>query len=538
MNPATLARSLRPLLALLILLLIAGCDDSSLTRVDTGSDALSSVAGKKGTSAACLNRANNTIEKLIACVTLDGVRTHQAALQAIADANGGSRAAGSPGFDASVDYVVERLESAGYDVILQSFDFEFIPPSVLQQTAPIQATYETGRFTGSGDGTIDGQVIAVDLALGTAEWPTDPAFSTSGCEANDFAGLDFSGPADIALIQRGACLFSTKAANAEAAGAEAVILFNQGDNPNREGLIVGNAATLPGGSPSNLQIPVVGASFFQGIALAVIGAQAYIQVDPMEIRTNENILAELPGRNGQNVIVVGGYLDTVPDGPGINDNGSGSAAILETALHMAKVQPWNTVRFAWWGASELNLIGSDAYVSGLTQQELDAIALYLDFSIIGSPNYVRFVLDGDGSDSPVPAGAYGAASIEKFFQDFYADRGLASEVYPLFSLGVSNYAAFYESDIPIGGVTTGGFEIKTPEQSAIYGGVAGEQLDPCIHLACDTYDNVSLAVLDLNSDAVAASTLTYAMSTDLVNGTRGKGNFKYKPSQDDNAPTE
>jgi hypothetical protein len=223
---------------------------------------------------ACDNRVNNTFEKLLECVTLEGVRTHQAALQAIADANGGTRAAGTPGYADSADYVAETLVAAGYDVTLQPFEFTYIPPSTLMQTAPITATYETGQFTGSGAGTVAGPVIAVDLALGNSDWPADPSTATSGCEASDFAGLDFSGPSDIALIQRGACFFSTKAANAEAAGAEAVIILNQGNSPDRLGLIVGTAAAFPDGSPSNLTIPVVGASFAQGIALSQAGAEA------------------------------------------------------------------------------------------------------------------------------------------------------------------------------------------------------------------------------------------------------------------------
>jgi hypothetical protein len=168
---------------------------------------------------ACDVRVNNTVDKLLECVGIEGVRTHQAAFQAIADANGGTRAAGTPGYDASVAYVKDTLEAAGYEVELDGFDFTFVPPATLIQTAPVNAEYETGAFSGSGFGTLEGNVIPVDLALGNADWPADPSTSTSGCEASDFAGLDFSGPVDISLIQRGTGCFSTKAANAEASGA-------------------------------------------------------------------------------------------------------------------------------------------------------------------------------------------------------------------------------------------------------------------------------------------------------------------------------
>lgn len=145
----------------------------------------------------CDNRTNNTYDKLLECVRVEGVREHQAAFQAAADANGGTRAAGTQGYTDSVDYVVEQLEAAGWDVELNEFPFTFTPLGELDQLTPISASYETGSFSGTGFGLVTGQVIPVDLAL------APPQASTSGCEATDFSGLDFSGPADIALIQRG-----------------------------------------------------------------------------------------------------------------------------------------------------------------------------------------------------------------------------------------------------------------------------------------------------------------------------------------------
>jgi Zn-dependent M28 family amino/carboxypeptidase len=474
---------------------------------------------------ACDDRVNNTLEKLLECVTLDGVRAHQAAFQAAADANGGTRAAGTPGYDASVAYVVDTLEAAGYEVELDGFPFTFVPPATLEQLAPISAAYETGAFTGSGYGELTGSVVPVDLALGSGAWPADPATSTSGCEASDFAGLDFSGSSDVALVQRGACFFSVKAANAEAAGAEAVIILNQGDSPTRTGLIVGNASTLPDGSPSNLTVPVVGAAFADGVAMSQSGSTVYIDVDPPVETTQYNVIAELPGHNDDNVVMVGGHLDSVQRGPGVQDNGSGSAAVLEVAVQMAKVKPRNTVRFAWWGAEESGLVGSTAYVGGLDDDERDRIALYLNFDMIGSPNHVFFIYDGDDSDGVgAGPGPDGSAQIEQVFEQYYDQRGvpyLGTD----FS-GRSDYGPFIAAGIPAGGLFTGAEGIKTPEQAAVWGGSAGDQYDPCYHLACDTFDNISLHALDVNSDAVAHATLQFAMNTEIVNGVKGKGNFK------------
>jgi Zn-dependent M28 family amino/carboxypeptidase len=466
----------------------------------------------------CDKRSNNTTMKLLECVTVDGVREHQAAFQAIADANGGIRTSGTPGYDQSVDYVAERMTAAGYDVTVQPFEFNaFIQtgPSTLEQitTAPTVYTegsdYQLMDQTDAGD--VTGPVTGVDLAL------ADPSLSTSGCEAADFAGFPAG---DIALIQRGACSFQLKAENAAAAGAIGVIIFNQGNAPDREGLINGTlGATYSGG------IPVVFATFPRGVEWAgTAGLEMHIVVDVIRgLTTTYNVLGETPGGDPENVVMVGAHLDSVNEGPGIQDNGSGSAAILEVAEQMAKVKPRNKVRFAWWGAEESGLVGSDFYVFGLPDEEREKIALYLNFDMIGSPNYVRFIYDGDGSAFGLQ-GPPGSAAIEAFFQDFYGARGLAYEETEISFR--SDYAGFFDSGIPFGGLFTGAEGIKTPEQASLYGGTAGDQYDPCYHLACDTFDNISLEVLDLNADAVAASVLQYAMNTEAVNGLKGKGNFK------------
>ena len=501
-----------PALAMLAFAAIAvagGCDSSS------GSNASTDPNVPAG-SGACDERVNDTQQYLLDCVTLDNVRQHQLALQAVADANGGNRQAGTSGYDASVEYIVGALEAAGYTPELNEFDFTFLPPSTLAQTFPTMTDHETGTFTGSGFGTVDGPVIPVDLNL------DDPASSTSGCELPDFTGLDFSGPNDIALIQRGSCFFSVKAANAQLVGAEAVVIMNQG-TPGRTELIVASVATLPDGSPSDVTIPVVGASFVSGTSLAQTGSEALVNA-PVPIETTQvNVLAELPGTNPDNVVMVGGHLDSVSSGPGVQDNGSGSAAILETAVQMSNVTPRNTVRFAWWGAEESGLVGSISYVDNLSPDDRDRIALYLNFDMIGSPNHVFFIYDGDDSDGvgagPGPAGS---AEIEALFEDYYTQVGvpyLGTD----FS-GRSDYGPFIFYGIPAGGLFTGADGVKTPDQAALWGGTAGEQYDPCYHLACDTFDNVNLSALEVNSGAVAYATLHYAMSTGPISaqGTAGK----------------
>jgi hypothetical protein len=484
-------------------------------------------SGASAQGIACENRANNSYEKLLGCVTVEGVREHQAAFQAIADASTdpvypGTRAAGTEGYAESVEYVAGLLRDAGYEVTLDPVEITFNFPAVLRQLTPVAADYETGVFTGSGSGAVEGQVIPVDINL------TGDRASTSGCEAADFAGIDWSGDADIALVQRGTCFFGTKAFYAEQAGAEAVIIFNQGNTPDREALIVADATSvdepIPGApGPVTHGIPVVGASFADGAALAQPGSTAFIEVLPAETRTDFNVIAEKEGKNDANVVMAGAHLDSVIEGPGINDNGSGSAALLETALMMANVKPENTVRFAWWAGEEQGLVGSADYVEGLSQAERDRIAVYLNYDMVGSPNYIFMVYDADESTFPAPEGVTippGSTAIEDLYESYYT---LIGEPYDDTAFdGRSDYEAFIGAGIPSGGLFTGAEELKSEEQAAIWGGTVGEQFDPCYHEACDTFENVNLHALEVNSDLIAFAQLTFAYSTESVNGVKGK----------------
>ena len=186
-------------------------------------------------AAKCDNRNNNTISKLTECVTADGVNEHLEAFQAIADANGGNRAANTPGYDASVDYVVDTLDCrrlAGHDRRVRLLRLQ--GPAELEQThADRRARGRTRRSPAPGTGEVTGNVIPVDLVLAS---PRDAV--TSGCEATDFAGSTSRATIDIALVQRGTCEFGVKAANAQTAGAEAVIIMNQGNTPDRCGVLI------------------------------------------------------------------------------------------------------------------------------------------------------------------------------------------------------------------------------------------------------------------------------------------------------------
>ncbi len=419
-------------------------------------------------------------------VDADGVMTHLEAFQAIATANGGTRAAGTSGYQASADYVEDLLEAAGYDVETQSFSYErpVVLSAVMEQVAPVATSYERledfFEMTYSPDGSaVNAAVTVVDVNL-----DGDRA-STSGCETEDFTGFPVG---DIALIQRGTCPFRQKAENADAAGASAVIIFNQGNDvpgDDRFGLFGGTLDPDP-----LVEVPVFSMGFDLGAELATTpGLVMTIDLETeIELIETFNVLADSATGRADRTVVVGAHLDSVPEGPGINDNGSGSAAILEVALQMADADLENRVRFAFWGGEEDGLIGSSYYVSQLSARDIKNHAVNLNFDMVGSPNFVRFVYDGDGSAFGLK-GPNGSSLVESVFNQYFASNGLATE--PTEFDGRSDYFAFINAGIPAGGLFTGAEGIKSAEQAAIFGGTAGAAYDPCYHAACDTTANLS-----------------------------------------------
>ena len=224
-----------------------------------------------------------------------------------------------------------------------------------------------------------------------------------------------------------------------------------------------------------------------------------------------NILADTGG-SAENTVVVGGHLDSVREGPGINDNASGVAAILETARWMKEsgISPANRVRFAFWGGEEDGLYGSQHYVDELSKTEKAQTAANLNVDMLASPNGVRSIHDGDGSDFG-HAGPAGSRAIEELFFRFFAENSLPAETTPFD--GGSDYDAFLEAGIPGGGLFSGDVESKTKAQVQAYGGTAGKDLDSCYHKACDTIKNTDAELLQQMSGALAYATASYATAT-------------------------
>ena len=435
------------------------------------------------------------------------------ALNTIAAEQGGNRASGFEGYGASVQYLVTQLRAYGYKPTVQRFNFvtfEELTDPVLRQVSPTAKTYTqdefaTMNYAASGD-TGDAPIVAVDLNLSA-----DPAqrITTSGCEDADFAGFPAGA---IALMQRGTCPFADKVVNAQEAGASGAIIFNQGNDPGRVDVVLGTLGeTAQDGDPAipDVTIPAVGISYAEGERLAGEASPVgHVVVDAKsDRRTSSNVLAETKGGNPDNVTIVGSHLDSVLEGPGINDNGSGSAFNLELAKQMVKqkIKPVNKVRFAWWGAEESGLVGATRYVEFISNEDFAKIAANLNFDMLASPNHASFVYDGDFSDTPPPATAPnvnpGAAKIEQYFVDYFNSKKHVTE--PTAFDGRSDYKPFQDNGIAAGGLFSGAEVAKTAAQVEYWGGTAGVAFDPCYHAACDDIDNLDLSGYETLADGGA-----------------------------------
>jgi Zn-dependent M28 family amino/carboxypeptidase len=435
------------------------------------------------------------------------VAGHLTAFQRIAAANGGNRLAGTDGYDASARYVADRMRKAGYRVLQQTFTFQFTAdrsPPTLRIAGTPATTYRAGRdfatLAYSGSGRVDAAVVAVDLLVPS---PRQNA-STSGCEAADFAGFPRGA---VALVQRGSCFFRDKAENAVAAGASAVVAFNEGGAAGRELF----RATL---GPPQVGIPALSASFDLGDALrndvrsGPTGTRVVLTADVVaERRRTANVVAESRFGDSSNVVVVGAHLDSVAAGPGINDNGSGSAVVLEAAEQLSRLRPRNRLRFIWWGAEEQGLLGSRHYVGRLSASARRRIALYLNFDMVASRNFERFVYDGDNSSSGRVTFPPGSAAIERVFSSWFAARGRATRET---SFGGSDHLPFVQAGIPAGGLFTGADGRDN----------GGRPHDPCYHRRCDTVSNVRLPVLRESLQVALHAIRTFARDTSSVRRAR------------------
>ncbi|OBK22567.1 amidohydrolase [Mycobacterium asiaticum] len=434
-------------------------------------------------------------------VKTDAMMAHLSKLQDIANANNGTRAVGTPGYEASVDYVVETLRKSGFDVQTPEFSARVFHA-------------EKGSVS-AGDLTADAR--ALEYSLGTPENGVTgpllfaPTGDKPGCAASDYDNLPVQGA--VVVVDRGSCQFAQKEDAAAQRGAAALIIVDNIDEQSMGGTL---------GANTDVKIPVVSVTKSVGFQLRSKSGPATIKlIASTRSFKARNVIAQTKTGSPTDVVMAGAHLDSVPEGPGINDNGSGVAAVLETAVQLGNSpQVHNAVRFGFWGAEELGLIGSRNYVESLDLEGLKNIALYLNFDMLASPNPGYFTYDGDQSlpldNRGQPVVPEGSAGIERTLVAYLRLSGKTAQDTSFD--GRSDYDGFTLAGIPSGGLFSGAEVKKSDEQAKLWGGTANEPFDPNYHQKGDNLEHIDRTSMGIQGGGVAYAVGLYAQDLSGRNG--------------------
>lgn len=433
-------------------------------------------------------------------VTTEAMMAHLSELQTIADRHDGNRAVGTPGYDASVDYVAGVLRDNGFDVQLPEFQLRVFETEKPELTVGGVAIDARSLEYSAGTPGVSGPLVAA------------PADDTPGCVPADYDGLPVKGA--VVLVGRGSCPFAEKQAIAAKLGAVAMVVANNVDEEEMGGTL---------GSGTEVTMPVISVSKADGARLRAAPGPTTVKLTAATKTVSaRNVIVETKTGSAQDVVMVGAHLDSVAEGPGINDNGSGVAALLETAVQLgSSPEVKNVVRFGFWGAEELGIVGSRKYIESLDVEGLKNIALYLNFDMIGSPNPGYFTYDGDqstaleGDESP-PRVPEGSPGIERTLAEYLDSVGKTAGDTSFD--GRSDYDGFTRAGIPAGGLFTGAEGKMTTDEAELWDGTADAPFDPNYHTDSDTLANVDRDALGINGGGVAYVVGVYAKDLDGRNG--------------------
>ncbi|KAI1342470.1 Zn-dependent exopeptidase [Xylariaceae sp. FL0016] len=400
-----------------------------------------------------------------------------------------TRVIGSDGHLGTLKYIKQEIKKLGdyYTMVEQPF------PAVMGNV------YESRLVLGD---QVPSSATAMSLTPPTKD--KEPvhgdlvAIKNEGCDASDY-------PAElknnIALVMRGTCPFGTKSELAGKAGAIAAVVYNYNSDA--------VSGTL--GVPSPDHVATFGLSGEDAAPVLeklksgeTVDSIAYIDAEVNQINTT-NIIIQTAEGDPDNCVMLGGHSDSVSEGPGINDDGSGSLSILEIATQLTNFSVPHCVRFAWWAGEEEGLLGSDFYVDSLPAEENMKIRMFMDYDMMGSPNFAYQVYNATDAANPV-----GSEQLRDLYVDWYKANGLNYTFIPFD--GRSDYDAFIRNGIPGGGIATGAEGIKTKKEQEMFGGKAGDWFDPCYHQLCDDVGNVNMTAWEVNTKLIAHSVATFASS--------------------------
>ncbi|KAI0391378.1 aminopeptidase [Xylariaceae sp. FL0594] len=400
-----------------------------------------------------------------------------------------TRVIGSKGHQKTLEYIAAEIERLGdyYTYSTQPF------PAVMGQV------FESRLVLGH---SVPSSANPMSLTPPTAH--KQPVYGDLvlvkgvGCKASDYPDKVRG---NIAFIERGSCAFGTKSELAGAAGAVAAVIFNSEPD--------GMSGTL--GTPTPHHVATFGLSGEEAAPIVeklkagkVVDSIAFIDSIVSTINTT-NIIIQTTEGDPDNCVMLGAHSDSVGEGPGINDDGSGSLTLLEVATRLTNFTVNNCVRFAWWAGEEEGLLGSDYYVDVLPEEENKKIRLFMDYDMMGSPNFAYQIYNATDAANPE-----GSEQLRNLYVDWYESKGLNYTFIPFD--GRSDYDAFIKNGIPGGGIATGAEGVKTKREQRMFGGKAGDWYDPCYHQLCDDVGNVNATAWLVNTQLVAHSVATFAAS--------------------------
>jgi len=405
------------------------------------------------------------------------------------DYNRPTRVIGSAGHNATLEYIFATLAKLGsyYNVseqLFPAYTSHFYEGRLLFDDEPLSNSSVMGLSPPTKDREpVHGKLVLVE---------------NNGCDAADYPDA-LSG--NIAFIKRGMCAFGDKSALAGQAGAVAAVVFNTDNGP--------LAGTL--GAPNGHHVATFGASgdsaapYLKDLQNGKqVDVTAYVDSEVNSFRTL-NVVAQTTQGDPDNCVMLGAHSDSVGEGPGINDDGSGTLSLLEVATHLTNFSVNNCVRFAWWAAEEEGLLGSDFYANSLSPEENMKVRLFMDYDMMGSPNFAYQIYNATNAENPT-----GSEELRDVYVDWYDAHGLNYTFIPFD--GRSDYDGFIRNSIPAGGIATGAEGRKTKKEAKMFGGKAGDWYDPCYHQLCDDVGNVNVTAWEVNTKLIAHSVATYAKS--------------------------
>ncbi|CAF0810196.1 unnamed protein product [Adineta steineri] len=441
-------------------------------------------------------------------IRIDDLMNHLKQFQRIADESNGNRAINTRGFNETVNYIYNYLQNqvSGLKVKRETFqirNFALAKDPILLSL--INGTVKNFTYS-SNLARSEFTYVNYSTSTNFADYVRVINIPNLGCTADDWKNV--SGL--VALVKGGGtCTYAEKGLLAANSGIRALLFYNHGEK-------FYSLAPIITRLRYNNQLPALFLSYAAGQALAdaaLVGATVKLQIELQNLGTYpvDNICADTINGDPKQTIVVGSHSDGVQVGPGINDNGSGTAANLVLATNLARLYQTTTyikykyrIRFCWWAAEEIGLAGSSYHVQNARNatvigERLQDYLLNLNFDMAGSPNFIFGIYDAKTAINGTPSIALpGSTKITELYRDWFIKQNLPWDFRDF--NGRSDYGPFLAAGIAAGGVATGSDAIKTAAQREKYqqsvgknnAGFAGAALDPCYHQPCDTIKNIHL----------------------------------------------